>query len=66
MTEPRRRARNPIRRLERWLVGIVMVVAAIVLERIVMRAVRKAGGKPPDMEPATRVITTRGIEVDAE
>jgi hypothetical protein len=53
-----------IRRLERWLVGLAMAVIAFILERIVMRAVKKGGdakGPPP---PTT--VTSRGGEVDLE
>jgi hypothetical protein len=53
-----------IRRLERWLVGLAMAVIAFILERIVMRSVKKGGdakGQPP---PTT--VTSRGGEVDLE
>lgn len=48
-----------IRRVERWLVGIAMGVIAFVLERIVMRSVKK---KTPDPVPTT--LTSKGGEVD--
>ncbi|MEP6758278.1 MAG: hypothetical protein ABJB55_03700 [Actinomycetota bacterium] len=48
-----------IRRVERWLVGIAMGVIAFVLERIVMRSVKK---KAPDPVPTT--LTSKGGEVD--
>ncbi len=35
------RGRSPLRRLERWLVGIFMVVLVFVLERLVMRQIQK-------------------------
>ena len=53
-----------IRRIERWLVGIAMAIVAFILERIVMRSVKKGGnakGQPP---PTT--VTSRGGEVDLE
>lgn len=34
-------ARSPLRRFERWLVGIFMAVLVFVLERLVMRQIRK-------------------------
>jgi hypothetical protein len=48
------------RRVERWLVGIAMTIAAVVLERIVMRQVKKGRAEAP--EPTT--VTSRGGEVD--
>lgn len=35
------RSRSPFRRFERWLVGIFMAVLVFVLERLVMRSVKK-------------------------
>jgi hypothetical protein len=35
------RARSPFRRFERWLVGLFMAVLVFVLERLVMRQIRK-------------------------
>jgi hypothetical protein len=34
-------ARSPFRRFERWLVGVFMAVLVFVLERIVMRQIKK-------------------------
>ena len=48
-----------IRRLERWIVGLAMSVIAFVLERIVMRSVKR---KVPDPVPTT--LTSKGGEVD--
>jgi hypothetical protein len=53
-----------IRRVERWLVGLAMAVVAFILERIVMRSVKKSGdakGQPP---PTT--VISKGGEVDLE
>jgi hypothetical protein len=53
-----------IRRVERWLVGLAMAVVAFILERIVMRSVKRSGdakGQPP---PTT--VTSKGGEVDLE
>lgn len=62
MVRERRRPKSTGRRLERWLVGIVMGIVAFVLEKVVIRAVRKggAGARAPE---ATRV-TSRGGDVD--
>jgi hypothetical protein len=53
-----------IRRIERWVVGIAMAVVAFVLERIVMRSVRKRGS--PDADPQATTMTSKGGEVDLE
>jgi hypothetical protein len=50
-----------LRRVERWFVGLVMVVIAFVLERIVLRSVRK--NEPP---PAPSTLTSKGGEVDLD
>jgi hypothetical protein len=53
-----------IRRVERWLVGLAMAVVAFILERLVMRSVKRNGdtkGQPP---PTT--VTSKGGEVDLE
>jgi hypothetical protein len=53
-----------VRRIERWLVGIAMAVIALVLERIVMRSVKKKHPAAPDPAPTT--MTSKGGEVDLE
>jgi hypothetical protein len=53
-----------IRRLERWFVGVVMGVIAFVLEKAVMRSVKKGGGDVPVEPPTT--ITTKGTEAEFE
>jgi hypothetical protein len=53
-----------IRRIERWLVGIAMAVFAFVLERIVMRSVRKKA--QPTSHPIPTTMTSKGGEVDLE
>jgi hypothetical protein len=35
------RPRSPFRRVERWLVGVFMAVLVFVLERLVMRQIKK-------------------------
>jgi hypothetical protein len=54
-----------IRRIERWLVGIAMAVVAFILERMVMRSVKKKHGASPPEPPAT-TVTSKGGEVDLE
>jgi hypothetical protein len=55
-----------IRRVERWLVGVVMAVAALILEKVVMRSVRRDGGsaEPPPTPPTT--IRSKGAEADLD
>jgi len=58
--------RSVWRRLERWLVGVVMTVMAFVLERAVLRSVRKGETTARRTEaplPPTP-ITSKGGDVD--
>jgi hypothetical protein len=48
------------RRVERWLVGLAMVVIAAVLERVVMRSVKK------EASPRATTLTSKGGEVDLD
>jgi hypothetical protein len=41
VTPPRR---SLLRRLERWLMGVVMGIGAFFIEKLVMRSIRKGGG----------------------
>ena len=53
-----------LRRVERWFVGVAFGVIAFVLERVVMRSVRRDGRQPPAPEPEPRTITSHGGDVD--
>ena len=57
-----------LRRLERWMIGVLFAVIAFVLEKAVMRSVRKGGGEPsaPEPEQVTTQLTGSGAEVDLE
>jgi hypothetical protein len=33
--------------MERWLVGLVMAVMAYIIEKAVLRSIRRGRGKPP-------------------
>jgi hypothetical protein len=55
--------RSVWRRVERWLVGIVMAVIAIVLERAVLRSIKKKGERP---EPESTAVRSRGGQVDLD
>ena len=58
-TRPLVKPPRGLRRLERWIVGLAMGIIAFVLERIVMRSVKK---KVP--APAPTTLTSKGGEVD--
>jgi hypothetical protein len=63
MTGPRRTKKpKGFRRFERWMVGLAMGVMAFVLEKAVMRSVKKGGGEVPAEPPTT--ITTKGAEAE--
>ncbi len=64
MTVEVQRPKTFVRRVERALVGFAMAVVALILERVVMKTVKKEGGtvKPG----AGTVVTSRGGEVDVE
>jgi hypothetical protein len=51
------------RRVERWMVGLVMAVIAIVLERMVLRSIKKKGDRP---EAEGRAVRSRGGDVDLD
>jgi len=57
-----------LRRLERWIIGVLFGVIAFVLEKVVMRSVRRGGIKPatPESEQVTTQLTGSGAEVDLE
>ena len=68
MTVERRKPKSTWRRIERWLVGIAMALIAFVLEKLVMRAVRKreaAGAEATKKKRDTpTTLTSKGGEVD--
>ncbi|MCI0634340.1 MAG: hypothetical protein L0206_10560 [Actinobacteria bacterium] len=58
--------RSVWRRLERWIVGVVMAVMAFVLEKAVLRSVRKGETAAHRVEapPAPTAFTSKGGDVD--
>jgi len=72
MTLERSRPRSVWRKIERWMVGVVMAMIAFVLEKMVLRSVRKAGksgtsgksGKSGSKEELHTTLTSKGGEVD--
>lgn len=63
MTAERRRPKSFWRRAERWAVGVVMAVIAFVLEKMVLRSIRKGQTPVHGGEEAT-TLTSKGGEVD--
>ena len=53
-----------MRRVERAIMGVVMTVMAFVLEKVVMRAMKKEGKTPGRPEPIQ--IVTKGGAIDFE
>lgn len=68
MTVERRKPKSAWRRIERWLVGIAMAMIAFILEKFVMRAVRKREAKgeedPKKKKGTPTALTSKGGEVD--
>ncbi len=72
MTLERSRPRSVWRKIERWMVGVVMAMIAFVLEKMVLRSVRKAGksgksaksGTSGSREELHTTLTSKGGEVD--
>lgn len=58
------RPKGIFRRVERWLVGLVMAVIAWVLEKLVLRSIRRGGA--PVAQPDPKTITSKGKEVDLD
>jgi hypothetical protein len=58
VTTPRRR--SPLRRLERWLVGIFMAVLVFVLERLVMRQIQKKERARDETAPGALTVGEEG------
>lgn len=61
------RSKKPkgLRRVERWMVGLAMGIIAFVLEKAVMRSVKKGGGEAI-AEPTPTTITSKGGEAEVQ
>ena len=67
MTVDRPKPKSVWRRIERWLVGVVMAMIAFALEKMVMRGLRKAAkAKGEGKEELHTTLTSKGGEVDLE
>jgi hypothetical protein len=64
VTVERRKPKTLWRKVERWMVGVVMAVMALVIERMVLRSVRKAGKPSASKEELHTTLTSKGGEVD--
>ena len=69
MTIERTKPKSVWRKIERWMVGLVMAMIAFVLEKMVLRSVRKAGksgtsGTSGSKEELHTTLTSKGGEVD--
>ena len=69
MTIERTKPKSVWRKIERWMVGLVMAMIAFVLEKMVLRSVRRAGkagkgGKSESREELHTTLTSKGGEVD--
>jgi hypothetical protein len=62
--QPTPRPKTLFRRMERVLVGAFMTVMALVLERVVMRSIRKGGGEPAEAKGTA--LKKKGNEIDLE
>jgi hypothetical protein len=58
------RPKTLFRKIERVGVGAVMTIMAFILERVVMRSIRKGGGDAGEVESTT--LRTKGAEVDLD
>ena len=63
MTVEVHRPKTLFRRIERALVGFAMAIVALILERVVMKTVKKEGGTVKDAPG--KVVTSKGGDVQA-
>jgi hypothetical protein len=64
VTVERSRPKSILRRIERWMVGVVMAVIAFVLEKMVLRSIRKGDTSEANTEELHTTLTSKGGEVD--
>ncbi len=63
MSAPAKKRVKGIRRVERWFVGVLMGIVAFILEKIVLRSVKK---EHPETRPEASTLTSKGGDVDLE
>ena len=54
------------RRFERWMIGVLFAVMAFVLEKFVMRSVRKRGAAVPASTEEITTVVAKGGEVEVD
>ncbi len=59
----RPKPKSVFRRIERWIVGLVLGAIAFGLEKAVMRSIKKGRTTPTREEPGEPFATSRGTEV---
>jgi hypothetical protein len=64
VTVERRKPKTVWRKIERWMVGVVMAVIAFVIERMVLRSIHRAGKPAASKEELHTTLTSKGGEVD--
>jgi hypothetical protein len=67
MTVERTRPKTFWRRTERWMVGLAMGVMAFVLEKAILRAMKKGevgSAKEESDEPVPTTLTSKGGRID--
>ena len=55
--------KSAFRRVERWMVGVVMGMLAFAIEKAVLRSIKKGGGKRKPTEVPEPFATSKGSEV---
>ena len=62
MTSVTPRPRSLFRRIERWMMGVVMGIGAFFIEKLVMRSIRRGGGSA---KPATGTpMQSKGTRIE--
>ena len=64
MTVERSKPKTLWRKIERWMVGVVMAVIAFVIERMVLRSIRRVDKPAASKEELHTTLTSKGGEVD--
>ena len=67
MTLERTRPKTFWRRTERWMVGVAMGIMAFVLEKAILRAIKKGEVEPPPEEsdePVPTTLKSKGGKID--
>lgn len=63
-SRPKVKPPKGLRKVERWMVGLAMGITAFVLERLVLRSVKKK--EPEAVAPTASTLTSKGGSVDLD